>query len=288
MSRANLIFASLILLLGAEVSARAQEAPERTSLLKSGLLPPGARLGYSAKFLLLERPFVQQELKLTPAQLANLKKLQGELDVRLKKQNEEGKEQLRELRKQGDAQAYEAALEEQTQRERADFRLLTSKREEPLLKALDRRQITRLEQIQLQFESFMAFTRPDVQQRLGLSFLQVEAIDEIIAEGKDTVTRSAEVPTGVVPPGRLDAEQKKALLESKAGKAQIKKTTEAVVDARRSVMQKIGRQLTRKQRAAYDAMLGEPFDPSKPKPEVKAPEAKPSEAPEEKGTQPRE
>jgi Spy/CpxP family protein refolding chaperone len=272
---------SSIPLFGAGISTQAQEATERTSILRSGLLPPGVGLGHATKLLLLEHPFVQQELKLTPAQLANLKKLQGELDVRLKKQNEERREQTRELRKQGDAQAYDAAIEEQNQKDLADFRLLTSKREEPLLKALDRRQITRLEQIQLQFESFLAFTRPDVQQRLGLSFLQVEAIEEIIAEGRNTVTRSAEVPTGDVPAGRLDAEQKKAFLESKSGKVQIKKTTDAVLDARRSVMQKIGRQLTRKQRAAYDAMLGEPFDPSKPKPPASAPDAKQSETPKE-------
>jgi hypothetical protein len=263
MPRAAIAVPVLIALAATAVSAQTQDAPPRTSLLKSGFLGAGYEAGYSMKDMLLEREPVQKELKLTDDQLARLKKTQAEVTQYELRQRQEHNALLKGLRAQGDRQAYEAAVQELSQKSRADLLSLTRESEGPLMKVLDRRQRTRLEQILLQSEGPMAFTRPQVQERLNLSPDQIEAIGAIIEEGRAAIARAAEIPAGVLPAGQLTPEVRRTLVESKAARAEIDKGRETVLKARRSTMQMIAKVLTRKQRERYEAMLGEPFDMQK-------------------------
>jgi hypothetical protein len=263
MLRAAVAVPVLIALAASSAAAQTQDAPPRTSLLKSGFLGAGYEVGYSMKDLLLQREPVQKELKLTDDQLARLKKTQAEVDQYALRRRQEQASLLKALRAQGDRQAYEAALQERQQKSRAHLLLLTSEEDGPLMKVLDRRQRTRLEQVQIQLEGPMAFTRPQVQERLNLSPDQIEAIGAIIEEGRAAIARAAEIPAGVLPAGQLTPEVRRTMLESKTAKAEIDKGREAVLKARRSTMQMIAKILTRKQRERYEAMLGEPFDMQK-------------------------
>ena len=80
----------------------------------------------------------------------------------------------------------------------------------------------------------------------------------------------------------------KATFESKTARAELEKGRESVLKTRRSIMQAIGKVLTRSQRSKYDAMLGEPFDFAKARPGALKSEAeKPKTAePEQKKVDP--
>ena len=239
-----------------------QSQNDRTSLFKTGLLGWGVEIGYYSKSQLLGRPEVRAELELTDAQVARLTRAERELEAESARQGQENQRLLRRLRAQGDTAGYAAFLASSA----ASTPLLTRELEIPLLKVLDRRQRSRLEEIQLQADGPIAFTRPDVQDALNLWPDQMEMIQAILAEGRETINRAATVPSGIGNITRgLKPEQRTELLKSKTVAAEVEKSRTAVVRARDLTTRSILRILSKRQRATYERMLGKRFEFAKPK-----------------------
>ena len=139
------------------------------------------------------------------------------------------------------------------------------RRERALASILDRSQNARLDQLQMQIQGPRAFRRQDVQQRLYMGEDQILVILEIVASGDEAIQVAGSVPKAVAPPRTgVTAEQRKAHLEQKENKAIIQQSRQAVIKAKSRTMQAIIGQLNKRQRAIYQAMVGEPFDFTKP------------------------
>jgi hypothetical protein len=273
MFRASLLAPILVSIVASMASAQPQDSPPRTSLLKKGFLGIGVEPGLALKSHLLRLPAIQEEIKLTPAQQARLKAAEAEVERVSALQRQERRKMLQELRAQGDTQALEAM----NQKSLADAYSITPESDKPLMRILDRRQLTRMEQIQFQVEGPHAFTHPQVQERLNLTPEQIQMIGTILDQSRAETDRAATVPAEVLPDGRFTPEQRAALMESKKTKAEIDKGREAVLKTRQTTMRVLAKALTKGQRERYQKMIGEPFDFAKLRPEnaAKSQEPKP-------------
>jgi hypothetical protein len=254
--RRQFAIALLSLLIAAVGSAaRPQDAPERTRVSK-GLFGLGLGYGVVSKHSLLKRPEILAELKLTETQMARFRKAQEEY-TRAEERRTRDRVQVRDqLRRERDIEG-QAAFDQAVGDELFS---LTSPAELPLMKVLDARQRTRLEQIQLRADGPNAFKRAEVHARLNLSPEQVQLILEIESKWRSAFFDLGTVPAevGEIPP-RLTAEQKKTVLGKKSVKEEIEKSRDAVRGARRDAMSLIAEILTKRQRAIYTKMIGEPF-----------------------------
>jgi hypothetical protein len=250
--------------------AFAQPATPREGkpLMDRGILGAGVEPLMYSKSILITFPVVQKELKITPEQLARWTKAQDEfkpLIDRIEKWHEYRIKPADERDPQ-----VEAALREESRTVQTQY---LDKKEVLLAKILDKKQNVRLDQIQLQCQGPRAFGRPDVQERLNLSETQIAAILQIVEKGQEEMTKASVAPPEAFPPtGQgIAPEQRRAHLETKSVKSIIASRSEAVVQVRSRTMQEITRQLVRKQRNTFQAMLGEPFDFKKPVDGPKAP-----------------
>ena len=138
-----------------------------------------------------------------------------------------------------------------------------SEAEAAVLKLLDRRQKSRLDQLQLQLQGTAAFLSENVQERLNMDPAQIELVKQAIIEGRQEIDRYQGVPPEfgkhitAVPDtnkARIDPAIKKEFgdaMERLALKAK---------DARATIDRKIFKLLSKRQRATYEKMLGEPAD----------------------------
>jgi hypothetical protein len=257
MLRASILPLAFVWAFVGTVSAPAPAPPAKATLLRTGLLGMGVEPAIYPKFSLLHHPEVQQELKLSVAQIAQLKAAEEESDRVGKLKIQESQKLDRELRARGDAEGLAAMLENAGT---IDFSL-TTESERPLVKVLDARQRTRLEQLQLQGEGPLAFRRPVIHERLNMSPGQIEMIETIITKGREAMNEASTVPKDLLPERRrLTPDDRAKLLESEKFQSEIKQRRAAVLKARQNTMLLIGKQLTKNQRANFDKMLGEPFD----------------------------
>lgn len=251
-----------------------------TSQAQPPELAPFAHGTTMAKYLtmtLLDIPAVQTELKLTTEQKARLKKADSGSDPTVDQAAAELRQRARELLDQGgDPQEVEAL-----QKQARDIRMEDLKRTDSALRdVLDRRQRVRLDQIQLQLEGPMVFTRPDFLERLNIGPDTAEAIQAMIAEGRSEQQRASILPEKYQPIGKLRSPAERLELgKSKDYQAAVATTREGMLKVRSSTLNAILKLLTRKQRETYRKMLGEPFS-------LKEAQEKPNENPAEssKGT----
>jgi hypothetical protein len=254
-------------------SVEAQDSPAQASLLNKGLLGPGVEAKIFSKDWLVMRPELQEELGLTATQIAKLKSAIDDGHEAAKARGQERMLMRIELQKRGDAEAL-AALKKN---DLARIYMLTSESEAPLLKILDPRQRSRLEQLQLQADGPMALRRPEIQRRLNMTPGQIEMIEEIVSEGREAMSQAATVPKGLLPGGpNFGAEDRKKLLESEKFRSTVQEKRAAVIRVRQAMSTRFEKQLTKKQRASFQKMLGDPFDFAKawPSPASSAPTPK--------------
>jgi hypothetical protein len=261
MSR-TIIQATLFLAAFATLASAQPAAPgESRPLMLRNVLGPGVEPAMYTKQMLVEMPLVQKALKITPEQLAKWKKALEELQKELKPlidRMEKWHEYRIKPAEERDPQV-EAALREEFRNLQPQ---LLDRREALWAKVLEKKQFARLEQIQLQSQGPLAFKRRDVQERLNLSETQIAAILQIVDQGYEEMTKASIAPREALPPAgqRVTAEQLRAHLETKSTKSIIASRSNAVLQVRSRVMQEAIRQLVRKQRNTFQAMLGEPFD----------------------------
>lgn len=232
------------------------------------------------RFLILFRhPAVQDELKLTAAQKAQLQKIEDEL----RREATRRVEAARKLADRRDDPEEQAAT---IQQGRGSGVLFGSDVEPAILKVLDRAQRTRLDQIRLQACGPAAFLLPEVQERLNLDPGQVERLQALADEARGEeakLTKPSPAAKAVYEaaarrgaPGANDLKLEPN--ERETLQAEREKSREDTARMRQAIDQKIARVLTRRQREAYRKMLGEPFivngqivrKPLAPAPEVEA------------------
>jgi hypothetical protein len=238
------------------------------------VLGVGVEMRPYGKSWLLEFDQVQEELKVTPEQKGRMKEAKQEVSRITERMRVESKQALQ-FREEGNLEALNAF----SQRRAAEQLRLTMETDEPLVKVLDHRQRTRLEQIQIQGEGPIVFRRPEIQRRLNLSPDQIEAIAAILVQGNEAMQQAATVQVELPHLGTTTPDQRKtmreSLFESKSFRPQLEKARKSVLGARQMTMRAIGKVLTRRQRENFEKMLGEPFDIARLRPEG-APPAKES------------
>lgn len=208
-------------------------------------------------------PAVQRELSLAPNSLARAREVSREMRQFLESAALDYVARRRDLVLQG----ADGVKVKDLDRERlAVLEVLQQQSESAIRGILDPRQRTRLEQIELQAIGPGVFVAPnfkEVRARLNLDAGQAEAIGALANRCSDELIRVTTPPPKYDDPG-FTLDQRRAHGDSMRSEA---------AKVRESTMKAIDRVLTGEQRAAYQAMLGEPFDFSSlwPKPFEKAP-----------------
>jgi hypothetical protein len=207
-------------------------------------------------FSLLSQASVCDELEITSAQKSRIAECKAKIDSHVQKLDRESDE----LGENPDEQAL-AAFHEHRLSTRRD---IENEVETTLVKSLDRRQRIRLEQIGLQQEGASAFLRPEIQERLNMDDGQIQAIRIINAQVNQEIQRvrtaqrdSTRVRTT---PGEEPSTFKVDPRDLEKFKTARENGLEATFKLRESALREISRLLTKKQRQAYNALVGEPFD----------------------------
>jgi Spy/CpxP family protein refolding chaperone len=250
----------------------------------------GMGSGPVSLFMLVTQPSVQQDLKLTDAQKQKIAKIEEQL----KEKAEQARNLMAPKRDQGGGPQFlnpemaRAGMEEMKQAMQA----LHSEADAAVMRELQRKQRTRLEQIKLQADGPLAFERPEVLERLNLEDSQIELIQEILADGRGQMEQSGGLMMraagampgpgfgpgpgagdgpgagagagggpGGAPPSPQDLKKKFSSKEFQDQlKSQFEKRRKETQSVRDRMMQAIAQVLSRGQRANYRKMLGEPFD----------------------------
>jgi hypothetical protein len=238
-----------------------------------GALGIGLAPTYYSRSLLLERPQVQEEVKLRPAQKKSLEAVDKKYEQAQKSLVKNAMAERVETGVRGDPKALynaSAALREEAETVR--------------MRVLDRGQRSRLDQIQLQAEGAIAFKRDEIQRRLNLDPEQIDEIVTIVDQGNQEVYRvaTAQVETSLASQP-VDAARNRGPSRAPVPKEGVKKSREAATSVRGKAMQSIGKVLSKKQRENYTKMLGKPFDLGKLRPD---PGAKPADAKEKPAASP--
>jgi hypothetical protein len=254
MLRAIPLSVTLLAVVAAGVSALDQVVPKKEFLVGKGVLGLGIEPALYPAQVLFDKPAVQEELKISPSQLQRWRQVVEEQD-----RDTRIPDMLKAIREELKMNPDPELEEERMAQLRAVQTTIRKEYEAKLTKVLDSRQRDRLGEIQLQAEGPMAFTRPAIQERLNLDPFHIAAIQEIVSEGRQAMTKASEVPNEVFPRGGR-AQSRQKLLETKNFQDELEKRRKAMSDARRQTMQLIAKLLTKGQRARYQQMLGEPFD----------------------------
>jgi hypothetical protein len=239
------------------VQVPAQDQSAGVSLAKTGFLGFGVEPGFILKGILLDRPSVLKELKVTDAQKARLKQALLESDRLAARSGQETRAIKAELKARGDVQG----LAEFNQSHAILVRALTLDCERPIMAVLDSRQRARFEQLQLQADGPSAFLRPQIQVRLNMSPEQIDVIKAIYERSRQAIVESATLPPDTKPIAfGLTVEKRAEMLKSKEFGKRVENVRSRVVLARDATMREIAENLTKKQRATYLKMLGEKFE----------------------------
>jgi Spy/CpxP family protein refolding chaperone len=260
MLRSSMMALVLAALVVTGAVAQTQPGAQGTLPVRFGVLGRGVDSRPVPKLGLIMTASVQEELKLTDVQKKKIADVIRQLQDRNKEIIEERRQALESLDQPPDPGAVEAIRATW----RAKGEAVDEEVERGISRTLESRQLSRIDQIQLQAEGPMAFLRPNVQARLNLGPGQIDEIEAIVTVGREEISKASAVPLPVKPGGGLLApERAQELAKSKEFESNIEKHRDLAIQARKATMQKISRILTKRQRAAYDAQLGEPFDMEK-------------------------
>ena len=138
---------------------------------------------------------------------------------------------------------------------------------------LTKAQVERLHQIDLRRQGQLAVLRPEIASKVGITDMQMEKInaarDDINNEVRDATPNRREVMAGVFQNEdgtRRSRQEVQASMENPAVKTQmeqLRKTTEqAFAQGEKATIKVVSRELTKKQKDKFNAMLGKPFDVS--------------------------
>jgi hypothetical protein len=207
---------------------------------------------FASPLLLLEVGEVQKELKLTNRQIADIRTINQKFD----------RERLESVRK---ASGADGKVNPDTLM--AIITGLRRENEAALARVLEPGQRRRVSEIALQVEGPTALARPELASRLNLGPDQVEQIQAIVSEMSAWKAQLVDSPpggSGATPTGGpAESAAQRAADRRKAQDARVDRLTDALGGVEDRAAQQVLRVLTRRQRAAYQKMLGEPFDLSR-------------------------
>ena len=210
--------------------------PSLGSVVVGGAAPTLSRR--SPDVLLLARPSVQQELKLTDAQRRKV--------ARVDRARRERILIFAEVAEQGTLESVYSSIPESAIAQFAEVQAESEDEvDADVARVLDSRQRARLAQIGLQLEGPAAFDREDVHRALGLDEDQADAIRILLGEARRDLIRSSRVRVDVASPGFQEA------------LALVRRAGDRVRD---DATRKIVRVLSRGQIERLDRLKGEPFD----------------------------
>ncbi len=143
--------------------------------------------------------------------------------------------------------------------------------ETALLKAIDAKQRTRVKQIALQAEGAGAFNNPEVIEKLGLSEEQISAIDAIRNDSRQSGRQlfgqlfnngnnNGGGPGGGGPGGPGWGRPDPATFQTPEFQAKLKTVEESSKKLDDQTMANVGKALTKAQRTTFNKMIGEKFD----------------------------
>lgn len=130
--------------------------------------------------------------------------------------------------------------------------------DDAVLGIMDRRQKARMQQIKLQMDGPLAFLRPEVQTKLNLDLFQIQAIGELVTQGREEIRNAGLVK---LRPSELAAAKTTGLSPNDPTLTErMAESRRSALKAGRATMQGIGKILSKRQLATYRAMLGEAYD----------------------------
>ncbi len=208
---------------------------------------------------LLLNPHIQKEFMLTDLQRKRLEDLEKRLVDQKKRLTQEFQVQKMNLGDSPDAEALQELMLQTSSRMKDAANESFNAR----VNVLQAKQRKRLEEIQIQAEGILAFSRPEFLARLNLSADQIDLIQPIVENGLNETRRASRVrvdnidltkeappPQGVNPHLALTKKYKENVLSSR----------NATVKARDESLQRIVKIMTKGQRARYQNLVGQPFD----------------------------
>lgn len=212
---------------------------------------PGRNGSYRS---LLSRPEVQNELKLTDQQKVQI----DQVDAQLDQQGQQRFQAMRDMRNNEGPPDPEAR-----QAMREAFTAMRQQSDQALGGVLTASQRSRLQEISLQQQGPMAVaTDPAVQKALNLSPDQVIQLQMIMNESHQARRQSFQGRGEMFRQLRasgLDREAIHAKMQSPEVKSQMEQMQKQAEALRQQTIQQISRVLTKKQKQAFNKMLGEPF-----------------------------
>lgn len=203
---------------------------------------PAERIGTS-EVAMITSAAVRKELKVTPEQAKALDKVNLEtrrrMAARFKQDNEEHADELRRQREAG----LPGVMDHVMDRGEVDQAI------PEVVRILTGPQLRRLAEVSLQHQGLPTFARPKTAEELNLTPETFELIKEVLDE---RLARQADLSAAYNKghAGQSPAAWKKETDRIAAAQSALERTTEA----------RIMKLLTKKQRARYRALLGEPFD----------------------------
>jgi hypothetical protein len=222
--------------------------------------------------LLIGLPAIQEELKLSEAQKKTIRDRNAGFDERRR----EAADRLMKAQGGLDQGALMAMI--------ADLR---RESEEALARVLDKPQRERLAQVALQLEGPMAVTRPEIAARLNLADAQLQQIQDLKEQYEalreqlyaaqaeafklraDTLRQAAAARPRAGRPGPLGETTTARAVPGSAGPGPKQEASEgerlnrASDELRAKFVRELNKVLTRRQKAVFNKMLGEPFDLAK-------------------------
>jgi hypothetical protein len=215
---------------------------------------------------------IQDELRLSPAQVARIKAINSDYDGKRQKLGQD-------MSKPGGRLAPATLAQWIT--------LVRTEQEAAIAAVLSRRQSTLLEQIALQIEGLRCVARPEIAERISLDAGQLEMIQEILAQMKATqdqqwTRRREQIDTagaGLAKPVTTDTKTKVAP-QSRPDPVELAHLEQVQIED--EATRQIARILTRGQRKTLSKLMGKPFDLTRLRPGGTAPgDLPPPEAPSE-------
>ena len=139
---------------------------------------------------------------------------------------------------------------------------------------LKKDQVERLRQIDLRRQGQLAVLRPEIASKIGITDMQQEKIQaaqqEINAEMRESMPDIRQAMAGVLQNedgSRVSREERQKRMEEPAVKSQMESmrrtSTQLMATAQKATIKAVSRELTKKQKDKFNALLGKPFDLTK-------------------------
>ena len=227
--------------------------PKETSLYGTGLLGVGMEHRLYYKTQLLTMPEVLEELGLSENQREKLKAAQAEQKKEFAR--------IAQITQKANAIKNDPVAKQAFRQQSLSYvSSLTREDEKPLLKVLTPEQRKRLEQLQLQADSYCVFQLPDFLEQFDFLDIQLEEFKKLQSQARVVVATAYSTKDQTVARyGTFSDEEKSKLSKSETFNQSIKSIHIKVREAREASLRQFLNVMDSNQRQKYKILLGKPF-----------------------------